>query len=391
MEAPERPADRTDRFLAAALIGILHGRSQSYLSDLMPNSFSMAPRYVREFVATDRLPSRRARRLRLPRGQAAPPLSRRAAGPAWRGPPRRRPRRGARASAGSCASARCPIEPAWWSRARRTCASSSTATTTGCACGSWASTRTAVDRALDDAHRLPAYLAFLREVLAGLREVADRRRGRGRSSSGTSSSTGARPSGAASAWPRRSGSRPPSPEGYRVAGVVLDDIAAQRKMTKIWGAEAGRTTKTDRLLVMAPDELGRRRALAGATVPVDWTWPSAARLGPLSPRRPSRRLRPGADTPERCGSRSLGSGESWIRVPMKNRAARGARASRVGSGAVAPPRTRRRTRRARSDRDAHRPTAVRRPPGEPPTARSRAASRRATRTRPPGPGSPATP
>ena len=43
-------ADRTDRFLAAAVTGILHGRSRGYLSDLMPNTFSMAPRYVRDFA-----------------------------------------------------------------------------------------------------------------------------------------------------------------------------------------------------------------------------------------------------------------------------------------------------------------------------------------------------
>jgi hypothetical protein len=55
--------------------------------------------------------------------------------------------------------------------------------------------------------------------------------------------------------------------------VALDDIAAHRKMTKIWGDEAGRTTKTDRLLVMAPTEQGRRRALAAATLPIDWEWP----------------------------------------------------------------------------------------------------------------------
>ena len=35
--------DRTDRFLAAAITGILHGKSASYLSELMPNTFSMAP------------------------------------------------------------------------------------------------------------------------------------------------------------------------------------------------------------------------------------------------------------------------------------------------------------------------------------------------------------
>ena len=46
-----RLEDRTDRFLAAALTGILHGKSASYLSELMPNTFSMAPRYVRDFAA----------------------------------------------------------------------------------------------------------------------------------------------------------------------------------------------------------------------------------------------------------------------------------------------------------------------------------------------------
>src|SRR4051794_25461119 len=43
--------ERVDRFLAAALTGILHGKSASYLSELMPNTFSMAPRYVRDFAA----------------------------------------------------------------------------------------------------------------------------------------------------------------------------------------------------------------------------------------------------------------------------------------------------------------------------------------------------
>ena len=43
--------DRTDRFLAAAVTGILHGKSASYLSVLMPNTFSMAPRYVRDYAS----------------------------------------------------------------------------------------------------------------------------------------------------------------------------------------------------------------------------------------------------------------------------------------------------------------------------------------------------
>jgi hypothetical protein len=63
------------------------------------------------------------------------------------------------------------------------------------------------------------------------------------------------------------------PEGYLLAGVVGDEVAASRKMTKLWGDEAGRATTLDRILVLAPSEAGRRRAIAGAALPVDWSWP----------------------------------------------------------------------------------------------------------------------
>jgi hypothetical protein len=44
-------------------------------------------------------------------------------------------------------------------------------------------------------------------------------------------------------------------------------------MTQLWGREAGRATQTDRILVLGASEAGRRRAVAGAQLPVDWTWP----------------------------------------------------------------------------------------------------------------------
>ena len=59
-------------------------------------------------------------------------------------------------------------------------------------------------------------------------------------------------------------------------GIALDDVAAHRKMTKLWGDEAGRATKTDRILVLGATEAGRRRALAAAATPVDWEWPPRA-------------------------------------------------------------------------------------------------------------------
>jgi len=53
--------DRTDRFLLAALTGILHGnvhkdgKSTSYLSISMPNTFSMSPNYIRRYIRKHRL------------------------------------------------------------------------------------------------------------------------------------------------------------------------------------------------------------------------------------------------------------------------------------------------------------------------------------------------
>jgi site-specific DNA-methyltransferase (adenine-specific) len=137
----------------------------------------------------------------------------------------------------------------------------------------------AVDRSLDDAHQLDAYLGFLRATLAGLREgltddavvvlvIGDVELDRGRRIRGD------RGFGLAeTVWERAA-----QPEGYALAGVALDAVASHRKMTKIWGDEAGRATKTDRLLVMGSTEVGRRRALTGVGTPIDWTWPQPTRL-----------------------------------------------------------------------------------------------------------------
>jgi len=130
----------------------------------------------------------------------------------------------------------------------------------------------AIDRTLDDAHHREPYLVFMREVLAGLRPaltedavvvlvVGDVETDRGRQLHG---GVGL----AERVWENAA-----APEGYRLAGVALDDVAANRKMTKLWGDEAGRATKVDRILVIGATEQGRRRALAGAAIDVDWTWP----------------------------------------------------------------------------------------------------------------------
>jgi site-specific DNA-methyltransferase (adenine-specific) len=264
-------SDRVDRFLAAALTGILHGNSKSYLTPLMPNTFSMAPRYVREFATRTAFDPpernvfaclesklRRLYRQPLPSGPGVALLG------------------DARDVAGRARAAL--RERGLPDRARLVVASPPYLRVVKYGYYNWLRTwllgfdARAIDAALDDAHHREPYLAFLRDVLAGLRPaltddavvvlvVGDVEFDRGRPISGGIGL-------AARVWEQSA-----EPEGYRLAGVALDAVAAHRKMTKLWGDEAGKATKTDRILVLGASELGRRRALAAAGTPVDWTWP----------------------------------------------------------------------------------------------------------------------
>ena len=266
-----RRDDRTDRFLAAALTGILHGKSASYLSELMPNTFSMAPRYVRDFAARtafsspdrdvfDGLEKKLARlhREALPRTPGIALLG------------------DARDSAGRVKAAL--HERGLPEKVRLVVTSPPYLRVVKYGYYNWlrmwllGEDARAIDAALDDAHHREPYLVFLREVLADLRSVladdavvvlviGDVETDRGR------------PIRGAIGLAERVWERAAEPEGYRLAGVALDDVAAGRKMTKLWGAEAGQATKTDRILVLGATEAGRRRALGSAGTPIDWDWP----------------------------------------------------------------------------------------------------------------------
>ena len=272
-----RLAERTDRFLAAAITGILHGKSASYLSELMPNTFSMAPRYVREFAArTDFASPRRdvfdglaGKVARLFRQPAPSREGIALLGDARDVAPRARQ---ALRSRGRPDRARLVVTSPPYLRVVKY--------------GYYNWLRTwflgfdakAIDAELDDAHHREPYLAFLRDVLAGLRPaltedaivvlvIGDVETDRGRRIRGGIGL-------AERVWEHAA-----EPEGYRLAGVALDDVAAVRKMTKLWGDEAGRATKTDRILVLGATESGRRRALASAAVDIDWDWPPRALRG----------------------------------------------------------------------------------------------------------------
>ncbi|MFL5756938.1 MAG: DNA methyltransferase [Chloroflexota bacterium] len=262
---------RVDRFLAAAITGILHGKSASYLSELMPNTFSMAPRYVRTFAASTGFhsPDRdvfESLGLKLDRLFRQPPPS--SPGVALLGDART-------ASTRARAALRSRALP---DRARLVVTSPPYLRVVKYGYYNWLRTwflgfdSRLIDDTLDDAHHRGPYLTFLREVLHDLHGVltedavvvlviGDVETDRGRRLAGGV--------GLADRVWEEAG----APEGYRLAGLARDDVAANRKMTKLWGDEAGRATKTDRILVLGATESGRRRALASADLPVDWTWP----------------------------------------------------------------------------------------------------------------------
>jgi site-specific DNA-methyltransferase (adenine-specific) len=260
-----------DRFLAAAITGILHGKSPSYLSTLMPNTFSMAPRYVRDFAvktafespdrdAFDCLDAKLTRLYRDPlprtRGLALLGDARDAA---------------ARAT-------RTLRERGLPDRIRLVVTSPPYLRVVKYGYYNWLRTwflgfdAKAIDASLDDAHRRTPYLEFLGTVLRDLRPamtddgvvalvIGDVATDRGREVEDGHDL-------AAQVWESAA-----SPAGFRLAGVAADDVHAHRKMTKLWGAEAGRATQVDRILVLGATEGGRRRAIAGGPLPVDWTWP----------------------------------------------------------------------------------------------------------------------
>ena len=270
------PDDRTDRFILASLTGILHGKSASYLSAVMPNTFSMAPRYVRDFVARTSFQSperdtfalleekvRRLYRQPVPASRGIALLGdARDSGVRFREALRARglPER-ARLVVTSPPYLRV-VKYGYYNWLRLWLLGYDAA---------------AIDDLLDDAHHRDAYLVFMREVLRGLRSaladdavvvlvIGDVEMDRGRPANG---GVGL----AEAVWELAA-----APEGYRLAGVALDDVAAGRKMTKLWGDEAGQATKLDRILVLSTSEAGRRRALNSASLPIDWAWP------PRSPR-----------------------------------------------------------------------------------------------------------
>ncbi|HET7182624.1 MAG TPA: DNA methyltransferase [Candidatus Limnocylindrales bacterium] len=262
---------RVDRFLAAAIAGILHGKSPSYLSTLMPNTFSMAPRYVRDFAARTAFQS--------PERDAFDGLDAKL-GRLYRDPLPRSPGLallGDARDAGTRAAAALKAR-GLPSRARLVVTSPPYLRVVKYGYYNWLRTwflgydARAIDASLDDAHRRVPYLEFLGTVLANLRGamaddgiavlvIGDVATDRGRATDDGRDL-------AEQVWEAAA-----APAGFQLAGIADDDVQANRKMTRLWGREAGRATQVDRILVLGATEAGRRRARSAASLPIDWSWP----------------------------------------------------------------------------------------------------------------------
>jgi hypothetical protein len=300
-----RAADPTDRFLTGAVLGILHGRSAGYVSDLMPNGFALGPRYAAAFRAGSGVPAPERDVFALLATKVARLY--RDGVPESRGVALRGDARDAGTRLRAALNARALPD-----RARLVLTSPPYLRTIRYGAGNWlrlwflGEDPTSVDAALETPHHVDAYIRFLRPVLADLRAavtedavvalvVGDVATDLGRARRGDHRLATATWDGAA------------EPEGYRLAGVLTDKIAANRKLTRLWGVERGRATATDRILLLSPTEHGRRRAVASSDLPVDWSWPRrrvailARDAADVPPRRP--RVDGSAGPHEEPGSR----------------------------------------------------------------------------------------
>jgi site-specific DNA-methyltransferase (adenine-specific) len=276
--------DTTDRALVAALAGILHGRRASSITDAMPNVFSMAPGYATRWLAARGTPPPErdvlallARRVAYLRRDGLP-MTR---GIAIEGDARHAGRltRDALRSAGLPERVRLVVtSPPYLGLVRYGTANWLRLWLLG-------EDPARVDGRLDAPRSLDASARLLREVLDDLRHVLT-------DDAlvvlvlGTLTSHRGRPTREPLELTRGAWEDAAAPLGYQLAGVVLDTVERGRKLTRLWGERAGGASHTDGLLVIAPTEAGRRRALASATLPTDWSRTPGIASGPPARRRP---------------------------------------------------------------------------------------------------------
>ncbi|MEW6522942.1 MAG: DNA methyltransferase [Bacillota bacterium] len=243
--------DRTDTFIAATILGIMHGNSPFYLSIPMPNTFSMTPRYVLKYTYEKGLvlPLRNVfhcLRHKVALMNLPPEVIR---GRAFYGDIRNLPsqlepyldRLGRRVQLVVSSPPYLKVVKYglynWirlWFLER--------------ADAPWQHGDERLDRqvdaVLDDGHLLPEYLEFMAESLTTLYPlladdgvvalvIGDVEKGKHRITL------------AQEVWEHSA-----KPAGFRYLDCIVDSIELNYKVTKIWGDQRGRATDTDRVLLL---------------------------------------------------------------------------------------------------------------------------------------------
>jgi hypothetical protein len=246
-----------DSFLIALVLGMLHanhsaGGATRGFSISMPNTFAMAPGYVREYIAREGLVAPDLdvfAMLRARAGRCKLPASAVAGGRAWLHDATKPAPRAVRAVRPQLVFTSPPylqvIKYGKYNWVRL-----------------WFLKEDAkrVDRELMATASLPRYLAFMDDVLANLMTtvaadgfvclvIGDVRRGEEQINL------------AGKVWRHVA-----EPSGWYCHGVIADGLPAGSKVSRIWKTNPGRATKTDRLLVLSPS--------GGASLPpldtIDW-------------------------------------------------------------------------------------------------------------------------
>jgi DNA modification methylase len=261
--------ERADRFILATILGVLHANYQPGspargLSVSMPNTFSLAPGYIRRYIAEHQLQppavdvfelvSKKIERMALPGHSAC-------RGRAWRADAREAAplREGPARLVFTSPPYLRVIQYGKYNWIRL-----------------WMLRQDPheVDAQLMTTASLPRYVRFFEDVLRGLRGqlhpdgflclmIGDVREKRSKRTVNL----------AEAVWERVA-----QPAGWRQLGVIEDRLPQQHKVSRIWGpGRRGRATQVDRILILAPP--GSDHTLPAPPRGLDWnivkTWADA--------------------------------------------------------------------------------------------------------------------
>lgn len=269
----ELRATQEDVFIAATILGIMHGRGQHYLSVPMPNTFSMTPRYVLKYVHENQLiiPRRNVFDALRRKMSLITPWPNTTGGLALHGDVRDLPDNLAQVREVRGGVNLIVTSPPYlkvikygqynwirlWfldgSRLAREFKLEGPLST-----GDTDSLDRRVDATLDDGHALEAYMQFMKDTMEVTRGILAPD-GVAVFVIGDVDKGGDSLRLAEEVWEDAA-----KPAGLILESIIAEDIAQNRKVTKIWGDRRGRATVIDRLLIVSRGKARTRK------VPVPW-------------------------------------------------------------------------------------------------------------------------